>query len=116
RLSDGSGVELIQPLRARLGRPDLPIILLTDKATVQSDFWVSDPPATDCLTKPFSTPMLRTRVLAWLTRALAPGKARTDETISRGSPKAAPDRKSTRLNSSHGSISYAVFCLKKKRI
>src|SRR5207245_3449431 len=25
------------------------------------------------------------------------------------------DRKSTRLNSSYGSISYAVFCLKKKR-
>src|SRR5688500_19147885 len=28
---------------------------------------------------------------------------------------AAPDRKSTRLNSSHLVISYAVFCLKKKR-
>src|SRR2546429_4642587 len=27
----------------------------------------------------------------------------------------APDRKSTRLNSSHGYISYAVFCLKKKK-
>src|SRR5699024_12460522 len=27
-----------------------------------------------------------------------------------------PDRKSTRLNSSHVSISYAVFCLKKKKI
>src|SRR5437868_12733164 len=26
-----------------------------------------------------------------------------------------PDRKSTRLNSSHVSISYAVFCLKKKK-
>src|SRR6266852_3528139 len=26
------------------------------------------------------------------------------------------DRKSTRLNSSHGSISYAVFCLKKKML
>src|SRR2546429_5083038 len=26
------------------------------------------------------------------------------------------DRKSTRLNSSHGHISYAVFCLKKKNI
>src|SRR2546429_720863 len=26
------------------------------------------------------------------------------------------DRKSTRLNSSHGYISYAVFCLKKKKI
>src|SRR5438876_9047102 len=29
-------------------------------------------------------------------------------------PIAARDRKSTRLNSSHPSISYAVFCLKKK--
>src|SRR2546428_7141516 len=28
----------------------------------------------------------------------------------------APDRKSTRLNSSHDQISYAVFCLKKKTI
>src|SRR5436309_6626659 len=28
--------------------------------------------------------------------------------------KALPDRKSTRLNSSHVKISYAVFCLKKK--
>src|SRR3712207_7523297 len=28
---------------------------------------------------------------------------------------AASDRKSTRLNSSHANISYAVFCLKKKR-
>src|SRR2546429_5855955 len=28
----------------------------------------------------------------------------------------ASDRKSTRLNSSHGYISYAVFCLKKKKI
>src|SRR2546422_5384628 len=28
---------------------------------------------------------------------------------------AGPDRKSTRLNSSHGYISYAVFCLKKKK-
>src|SRR2546422_5509496 len=28
----------------------------------------------------------------------------------------AVDRKSTRLNSSHGYISYAVFCLKKKKI
>src|SRR5436309_12412138 len=28
---------------------------------------------------------------------------------------ATPDRKSTRLNSSHVKISYAVFCLKKKK-
>src|SRR5689334_24711984 len=30
--------------------------------------------------------------------------------------KVLKDRKSTRLNSSHSSISYAVFCLKKKKI
>src|SRR2546429_6883013 len=30
--------------------------------------------------------------------------------------KGSQDRKSTRLNSSHGYISYAVFCLKKKKI
>src|SRR5689334_23583405 len=30
-------------------------------------------------------------------------------------PTCRGDRKSTRLNSSHSSISYAVFCLKKKR-
>src|SRR3989337_451511 len=34
---------------------------------------------------------------------------------SSGVQKCALDRKSTRLNSSHGSISYAVFCLKKKK-
>src|ERR1041385_9386817 len=44
--------------------------------------------------------------LAWkrlpIPRADAPCRARSD-------------RKSTRLNSSHGYISYAVFCLKKKK-
>src|SRR3712207_9321022 len=33
----------------------------------------------------------------------------------KGPPGARADRKSTRLNSSHANISYAVFCLKKKR-
>src|SRR5207244_5097912 len=32
-----------------------------------------------------------------------------------GMPKSCRDRKSTRLNSSHQIISYAVFCLKKKK-
>src|SRR3712207_8614539 len=39
--------------------------------------------------------------------------------VHRGRPLAgarATDRKSTRLNSSHANISYAVFCLKKKKI
>src|SRR5205085_5272919 len=33
----------------------------------------------------------------------------------RGRPMIRRDRKSTRLNSSHSQISYAVFCLKKKK-
>src|SRR5204862_915813 len=35
--------------------------------------------------------------------------------VRRGSAAGAGDRKSTRLNSSHVEISYAVFCLKKKK-
>src|SRR5207249_9246609 len=35
--------------------------------------------------------------------------------VSAAGASAAQDRKSTRLNSSHVSISYAVFCLKKKK-
>src|SRR5689334_24618229 len=43
--------------------------------------------------------------------------ARHGRPAARAAPRhhdAQPDRKSTRLNSSHSSISYAVFCLKKK--
>src|SRR3712207_6921922 len=35
--------------------------------------------------------------------------------LAAGRALAAQDRKSTRLNSSHANISYAVFCLKKKK-
>src|SRR3712207_8278534 len=50
--------------------------------------------------------------------ALAPRHdADVEATITRHrGGSAAKDRKSTRLNSSHANISYAVFCLKKKMI
>src|SRR3989475_2462105 len=35
--------------------------------------------------------------------------------LAAASMRLTPDRKSTRLNSSHSQISYAVFCLKKKK-
>src|SRR5438874_8368628 len=43
---------------------------------------------------------------------------RTNAAAAKGTPPgvAQADRKSTRLNSSHVEISYAVFCLKKKKI
>src|SRR3712207_8321768 len=46
----------------------------------------------------------------------APGWRGTGSRPSRRAPSACRDRKSTRLNSSHANISYAVFCLKKKQI
>src|SRR2546422_7159801 len=55
-------------------------------------------PGATCWVKPRKWPRLRRR-------CSSPG--------SRG--PARRDRKSTRLNSSHGYISYAVFCLKKKK-
>src|SRR3712207_8539503 len=45
-------------------------------------------------------------------RGGAPGKEGSEEL---GRRIGGRDRKSTRLNSSHANISYAVFCLKKKR-
>src|SRR3712207_7924043 len=39
----------------------------------------------------------------------------SEKAARRALDKAGVDRKSTRLNSSHANISYAVFCLKKKK-
>src|SRR6266511_4549577 len=50
--------------------------------------------------------------LRWL-RHRVPTRPRIDRSPRR--PRAVRDRKSTRLNSSHVKISYAVFCLKKKK-
>src|SRR2546422_68579 len=55
--------------------------------------------------------VLNTYVL-WANRASVPAVWRRVLPMILG---LAPDRKSTRLNSSHGYISYAVFCLKKKK-
>src|SRR3712207_6918934 len=43
------------------------------------------------------------------------GDDRREQDISPAELHPGQDRKSTRLNSSHANISYAVFCLKKKK-
>src|SRR5262245_62623683 len=59
--------------------------------------------------------MLRFRpVAALLALALMPVVSEAADDV--GALRAELDRKSTRLNSSHLGISYAVFCLKKKKI
>src|SRR5205085_12096729 len=48
-------------------------------------------------------------------RALAHASTSVTINSKETEPAAPADRKSTRLNSSHSQISYAVFCLKKKK-
>src|SRR5690348_17870876 len=62
----------------------------------------------DCLTFPVSTGQEETRRDALET-------INAIRELKRRYPGVQTDRKSTRLNSSHPSISYAVFCLKKKK-
>src|SRR3712207_8247480 len=54
-------------------------------------------------------------------RALVPSAAAREQGTERAAGhrsagRVLQDRKSTRLNSSHANISYAVFCLKKKKL
>src|SRR5256885_9850591 len=55
------------------------------------------------------------RVDTAMTRIRDSGKVRSRERVAVLSALNMADRKSTRLNSSHLVISYAVFCLKKKK-
>src|SRR5688572_32003649 len=58
----------------------------------------------------------------WAARAHRPARGSRTRTegeemkgVTKSAGKTPEDRKSTRLNSSHSQISYAVFCLKKKK-
>src|SRR3712207_7456368 len=66
------------------------------------------------LAPPILVILLATLGIVWLVHAR---KLRPSEEDRKGvmALDAASDRKSTRLNSSHANISYAVFCLKKKK-
>src|SRR2546430_13753357 len=50
------------------------------------------------------------------TRWLTPSPRKSASARTLASRRAFSDRKSTRLNSSHSQISYAVFCLKKEKM
>src|SRR2546427_8590203 len=61
------------------------------------------------------------RLAAWASSSMKLSTAKalkelfTERQNPTGIPESVRDRKSTRLNSSHSQISYAVFCLKKKK-
>jgi diguanylate cyclase (GGDEF)-like protein len=69
KLNDGDGTSFIQPLRDRLHYPDLPVILLTEDRISEIPYTAAAISA-DCMARPFSAPMLRARVRAWLTRTI----------------------------------------------
>src|SRR2546430_9164605 len=68
---------------------------------------IEDGGAVDALSAALKDPEPQTRELA----AWALGQVEDADAVD----PLAGDRKSTRLNSSHSQISYAVFCLKKKK-
>src|SRR5947207_11789543 len=63
---------------------------------------------------PYTT-LFRSRTAAGRTRRGRPRLRGRRSAIGRAASRPGRDRKSTRLNSSHTVISYAVFCLKKKK-
>src|SRR3712207_8554969 len=71
-------------------------------------------PYTTLFRSKFTAEVLSDGTLSFL--ALAAALSASDAPALIGFDEPERDRKSTRLNSSHANISYAVFCLKKKKI
>src|SRR2546430_4265632 len=96
----------------------MPLFLIPFLLMFPSFFFFNDTATTEIYTLPLHdalpiSPPSRRRPAQCACRRSAGGRA-----CSRGWVAASPtaDRKSTRLNSSHSQISYAVFCLKKKKL
>src|SRR5256885_10466779 len=137
-LPDGDGLSLLA--RVRRERKDLPILILTARDGLDDRLRGLDGGADDYVVKPFALAELLSRISALRRRSLGTEEQvfdvrglvlnersrrvsvfgrEIDLSPSEFALLAAlirrPDRKSTRLNSSHLVISYAVFCLKKKK-
>ena len=67
-LPHADGIDLIPAFRARMSRANFPILLLADRPDAAADRAATG--ATDYLAKPYSPPMLRARVRAWLARTV----------------------------------------------
>src|SRR5688572_32549109 len=108
----GKGVAQAQALGARLAREKFAALYSSDLGrAVQTAMAVADLTGHEIITDP----RLRERhlgIFQGLNAAEITEKYPEERRMLR---TMGPDRKSTRLNSSHSQISYAVFCLKKKK-
>src|SRR5205809_6216517 len=77
--------------------------------------FISIPPPPSSTLFPYTT-LFRSRLSRSVDREHDHLGGDRDRRGHRARPQDVLDRKSTRLNSSHGYISYAVFCLKKKSL
>jgi len=77
-LADGNAADFIQPIRSVLQKPDLPILILTEERGPQASITHAGRIATDYLARPYSPPMLRSRVRSWLARTMGPDSQSTD--------------------------------------
>src|SRR2546427_6623102 len=84
-------------------------------ATTRTSTWISDlPPPTRRKLPSWSTRSSLACVLESIS-AISSRNSVPPSASSKQPSRRSVDRKSTRLNSSHSQISYAVFCLKKKK-
>src|SRR3989449_1852797 len=92
-----------------------PLFQASDPALVQGASVTFEPGArTAWHTHPLGQTLIVTAGCGWVQREGGPIEEIRPGDVVWFSPGEKQDRKSTRLNSSHGYISYAVFCLKKK--
>src|SRR2546427_364826 len=120
RMPGTSGVDLVP--QALEIEPDLAILMLTAVNDATSAALCMQRGAMDYLTKPIELADLGRAVQRALKRREMLLENRhlnqwlKEEVTTRSAElQRERDRKSTRLNSSHSQISYAVFCLKKKK-
>src|ERR1039457_1766759 len=76
--------------------------------------WLSSSRMAEISVPAWPIPTHQTKLVISQAHMVGPRRPHTPSPLVNSSPTASRDRKSTRLNSSHLVISYAVFCLKKK--
>src|SRR5207245_754513 len=114
RLEEPAGLELREPfVQERFA----PLVVREHPHRVIVSHLVQDEPQAGAPSHHHHRKLRRAALDAMDVAHLRPGELAVQrvEPGERGDRPAQRDRKSTRLNSSHGSISYAVFCLKKKK-
>jgi diguanylate cyclase (GGDEF)-like protein len=91
-------------LRERLGRRNFPIVVLADGSVAADAIYRSEASSTDYLAKPFSAPMLRARVRAWLARTLMAFEVADAARVSEDAARAAEQRGRGDARARHASL------------